>query len=279
MTDFGTASQWACLLQNLGTWQGSFTHLSPQGVIQDDIPSLVTLEGLNDNRTIRQTIQQFSLAGEAIYNRVLEYSSLNRSTLFFENGAFSQGSIQYGPFAEFGAELGLIEGERRLRLVQQFDKESNLAKLTLIREHRQGASQLEQPALTPQQLVGEWQGEAVTLYPDWRNPTRYSTRLSVKVEGNQLHQRLSTSEMELTSTAQINGSVLQFEQGRYPLQILLLPGGASANTPLTIPRGQPFLLEAGWLIREDLRHRLIRSYDARGEWISLTLVIEQKTSS
>lgn len=279
MTDSGAVSQWHCLLQNLGAWQGSFTHLSPQGVIQDDIPSLVTLEGLNDDRTIRQTIQQFSSTNELIYDRVLEYSSLNRSILFFENGAFSQGSLQYGPFSEFGAELGLIEGNQRLRLVQQFDKESNLARLTLIREHRQQTSKLEQPPLTPQQLVGDWQGEAITLYPDWRNPVRYTTQLCVKVEGDQLHQRLKTPDIELASTAQINGSILRFEQGRYPVQVLLLPNGASSNTPLTIPRGQSFFLEVGWLIRADLRQRLIRSYDARGEWGSLTLVTERKISS
>jgi hypothetical protein len=279
MTDFGTSSQWSCLLQNLGAWQGSFTQISPEGIIQSDIPSLVTLAGLNDNRTMRQTIQQFSATGEIVYDRVLEYSSLNRSTLFFENGAFSQGSIQFGPFSEFGAELGFIAGDRRLRLVQLFDKASQLAKITLIREHRQHTPKIESSVLTPDQLVGEWQGESVTLYPDWRNPVRYSTRLSVRIEGNQLHQQISAPGIELTSTAEINGSIVRFEQGRYPIQVLLLPDGASSTTPLSIPRSQSFFLEAGWLLQPNLRQRMIRSYDAQGAWLSLTLVTEQKISS
>ncbi|WP_460202450.1 DUF3598 family protein, partial [Scytonema sp. NUACC21] len=84
-------SQWVSLLKNLGEWQGSFTRLSTQGEILEDIPSVVSLEGLNDNQTIRQTIR---LGGN---QKVLEYSTLGRGVLFFENGAFSQGSIQLAP--------------------------------------------------------------------------------------------------------------------------------------------------------------------------------------
>ncbi|NJM69861.1 MAG: DUF3598 family protein [Scytonema sp. RU_4_4] len=29
-------SQWDCVLQNLGEWQGSFTHVSPQGELVED---------------------------------------------------------------------------------------------------------------------------------------------------------------------------------------------------------------------------------------------------
>ena len=271
-------TQWDALLQNLGHWTGSFTRLSPSGQIQSDQPSLVTLAGLDDNRTIRQTIQQFGTAGDLIYDRTLEYSSLNRSTLFFEDGSFSQGSIQFGPFSEFGAELGFIHGDHRLRLVQLFDKESQLSQLTLIREHRQDTARIDRPDLTASQLRGRWQGQAVTLYPDWRPPDRFTTELIVNLEVDRLTQQLSAPGISFSSTAQIDGSILRFEQGRHPMQLLLLPDGASSNTPLIIPRRQDFLLEAGWLIQPDHRQRMIRSYDAKGEWISLTLVNEHRLS-
>jgi hypothetical protein len=279
MTDSSTASQWDSVLRNLGAWQGSFTQLSPQGVLQEDAPSLVTLEGMNSNQMIRQRIQRFSLeTGETVYDKSLEYSSLGRSTLVFENGAFSQGSIQFAPFTEFGAEMGFIWGDRRLRLVQLFDKESNLSSFTLIREHRQHTLVSERPPLTVERLLGQWQGEAITLYPDWRTPTRYNTTLAVTVEGNRLHQHLTAPQIELTSSARIDGSILLFEQGKTPVQVLLLPDGASANTPLAIPRRQPFFLEAGWLVEDNLRQRMIRSYDAQGGWSNLTLVTERKVS-
>ncbi|NJO40426.1 MAG: DUF3598 family protein [Cyanobacteria bacterium CRU_2_1] len=272
-----STSQWDNLLCNLGAWQGSFTRLSPQGILSEDIPSLVTLEGLNNNQTIRHTIQHFSsVTGERVQNKVLEYSSLNRSILLFADGAFSQGSMQYAPFSEFGAELGLIWGDRRLRLVQLFDTGNHLTRLTLIREHRQHTPAAERPPLSVEMLLGEWQGDAVTLYPDWRTPDRFSTRLSVNREGDRLHQRLTTPQIDFTSSAQINGSILLFDRGSTPIQVLLLPDGTSSNTPLTIPRGKPFWLEAGWLIEPNLRQRMIRSYDDRGGWVSLTRVIERK---
>jgi hypothetical protein len=272
-----TRSQWDNLLCNLGDWRGSFTQLSPQGNIKEDIPTQVTLDGLNQNQTVRQVVRHFSETGEVSREKVLEYSSLNRSTLFFEDGAFSQGSMQFGPFAEFGAELGFIQGNRRLRLVQLFDTNSNLSSLTLIREHRAGTEAAERPTLTVEQLVGEWRGEATTLYSDWRSPDYYTTHLIVQREGDRLHQKLTAPNLELDSSAQIQPNLLLFDQGSYPIQMLLLPDGASSNTPLTIPKGKPFFLEAGWLIQPSLRQRLIRSYDDRGGWVSLTLVTEHKT--
>lgn len=280
MTIDAATSQWERLLLNLGAWQGSFSRLSPQGMLQEDSPTLVTLEGLNENQTIRQTIQHFSATtGEPVQNKVLEYSSLNRSTLFFTDGAFSQGSMQLAPFTEFGAELGFIQGDRRLRLVQLFDQDGHFSRLTLIREHRQHTPVAERPPLSVEMLQGMWQGEAVTLYPDWRAPDRYATSLQIHREGNLLHQRLTTPQWELASTGEISGAIVRFEQGSYPVQLLLLPDGASSNTPLTVPKGKPFFLEAGWLAADNLRQRMIRSYDARGGWASLTLVTERKVDS
>lgn len=277
MTDRGAVSQWDCFLKNLGIWQGSFTHFSPQGVLQNDIPSLLTLEQI-EPQTVRLTLQRFAFTGEPIADLVQEYTSLNRSILFFDTGAFSQGSIQYGPFSEFGAELALLVDDRRLRLVQQFDKEGQCSQLTLIREQRSSVDLPPLPDLTPEQLVGTWQGTAVTIYPDWKSATSYETRLVVEQEGDRLHQQLYAPGLEISSTAQIDGSILLFQQGNYSIQVIMLPGGASANIPTVIPRGQPFFLEAGWLVAPDLRQRLIRSYDDRGGWVSLTLVTERKKS-
>ncbi|HAA33531.1 MAG TPA: hypothetical protein DCE56_44650 [Cyanobacteria bacterium UBA8553] len=273
-------SQWDCLLKNLGEWQGSFTRFSPQGQQLEDTPSVVSLEGLNNNQTIRQTIRLCSL-NQTVDEKVLEYSSLNRSTLFFENGAFSQGSMQWGPFSEFGAELGLIDGNRRVRLVQLFNKDSQLSQLTLIREKLAGTDASEHPELTLEQLLGEWEGEAVTMYPDWRSPDTYPTRLTLyRQDPNRLVQQLTygtgTSVRTLTSSAQINNSVLHFDQGTLPVQVLLLPDGASSNCPLQVKPGHFFVLEVGWLVQPDQRQRLVRSYSDKGEWISLTLITEQR---
>lgn len=273
-------SQWEYLLKNLGEWQGSFTRFSPQGKLLEDIPTVVSLEGLNNNQTIRQIIRRLP-PGQPVNEKVLEYSSLNRSTLFLENGAFSQGSIQWGPFSEFGAELGLIEGDRRLRLVQLYNKENQLERLTLIREKLAGTDTPERPPLTVEQLLGEWQGEAMTIYPDLRSPDTYPTHLKIDREDtNRIVQQLSygagASARTISSTAQINGSVLSFDQSALPTQVVLLPDGASSNCPLVVKPGHVFVLEVGWLLQPNRRQRLVRTYSDKGEWVSLTLVREQK---
>ncbi|MBD2164048.1 DUF3598 family protein [Calothrix membranacea FACHB-236] len=266
-------SKWERLLLNIGEWHGSFTSFSAQGELLQDIKSVVSLEGLNNNQTIRQIV---SLQGQE--DLVLEYSSLSKSILLFENGAFSQGSIQFGPFSEFGAELGLIYENRRLRLVQLFDKNSQLNKLTLIPEHLAGTEALESQNLQIEDLLGEWRGEATTIYTDFRPANTVSTTLKLQLDdAGRFIQTLSFGQHIITSSATIKGSIIHFDQDpQKQMQVLLLPHGASATSPLKINLRQSFILEVGWLIKPNLRQRMIRSYSDKGEWVSLTLVTEER---
>ena len=282
-------TQWECLLQNLGDWQGSFTRFSPEGELIEDIPTVVSLHGLNNNQTIRQIIRRCP-SDRPVEEKILEYSSLGRGVLFFENGAFSQGSIQLSPFGEFGAELGLIAGDRRLRLVQLFE-DRKLTTITLIRERLADTTTPEprQPSpnfaaienkLKVEDLLGEWQGEAITIYPDRRSPDTYPVQLQVTKNGNnRITQQLTISQgnsIQVNSKARIEGSLLYFDEGSQFNQVLLLPDGASATCPQEVRSGQAFFLEAGWLLQPNLRQRLIRRYDDKGGWSSLTLVTERK---
>ena len=281
-------TQWECLLQNLGDWQGSFTRFSPEGELIEDTPTVVSLHGLNNNQTIRQIIRRCP-SDRPVEEKILEYSSLGRGVLFFENGAFSQGSIQLSPFGEFGAELGLIAGDRRLRLVQLF-KDRKLTTITLIREIADTTTsepRQSSPAaaidnkLKVEDLLGDWQGEAITIYPDRRSPDTYPVQLQIAKNGDdRITQQLTISQgnstFQVNSQARIEGSLLYFDQGPQPNQVLLLPDGASATCPQEVRSGQAFFLEAGWLLQPNLRQRLIRRYDDKGGWSSLTLVTERK---
>jgi hypothetical protein len=271
-------SQWECLLKNLGEWQGSFTRLSPQGQEVENIPTVVTLEGLNDNKTVHQVVR-YLYRDRSPRELVLEYSSLNRTILFFDNGAFCQGSMQWGPYGEFGAEFGLINGDRRLRLVQQYNNTNQLERLVLIREKLPQSNTSERPPLTLEQLIGEWQGDAVTIYPDLRTPDTYTTYLQIERQSNNcVKQKLSFGNRTIASTAKVDGSCLVFENSGLPVQILFLPDGASCNCPLEIKSGQNFVLEMGWLVQLNRRQRIIRSYNEKGTWVSCTLVTEEKIS-
>lgn len=270
------SSQWENFLKNLGEWQGSFTRFSPQGDLIQDTPSVVSLIGRNNNQKVEQTVRYLP-SDEPPRELFLEYTYLSNKILFFETGAFSQGSLQWGPFSEFGAEFGLVEGTRRLRMVILYDRASQCDRITLIRERLAGTDTPERPPLTANHLLGTWQGQATTLYPDYREPEIYPTHLHIELESeSRLQQTLTFGDRVLTSTAQIQGSCLLFDRGSLPVQILLFPDGASANCPVQIKPGYPFVLEMGWLLDPHRRQRIIRSYSPKGEWTSATLVEEEK---
>ncbi len=272
-------SQWERLLKNEGAWVGSFTQLSPLGRVQRDIPSVVSLQSFEEGKAMRQIIQK-SPPGEDPQRTQLEYRSLARSVLFLADGAFSQGSMQWGPFSEFGAELGLIAEPHRLRLVQLFGKDRSLQQLTLIREHREGTTPSLRPPLTVADLEGTWQGNAVTIYPDWAETT-YATQLQITRTGDRLQQVLSMANgiPPMASEGRIEGDRICFEGGSQTVQLLLLPDGASSVCPTHIEPRQPIFLEVGWLLNPHQRQRLIRQYNAQGTWTGLTLVTETKVTS
>ncbi|QQE64082.1 hypothetical protein GFS31_07550 [Leptolyngbya sp. BL0902] len=242
----------------------------------EDVPTEVALLAQDGGSLMRQEIRKWP-TGQPIQETVLEYRSLGRGVLFCEDGAFSQGSIQWSPVSEFGAELGLIYGQERLRLALVFPRQASLGRLTLIREHLKGERPSLRSPLSVDSLLGTWVGRGTTVYPDYQPETALASRLMITDSGDTVTQTLSLdSGATLQSQGQRVGSTIQFSQGRQPVTVLLLPSGASATFPTAIVPGQPFFLEVGWLITPTLRQRLIRTYDERGTWVSLTQVMEEK---
>ena len=250
-------SQWECLLQNLGCWQGSFTRLSKTGEILEDILSETSLELKEDNHTVRQVVRRFY--GDQPQDLVLEYRTLNKSTTFFENGAFSQGALQFAPFTEFGAEFGLIDGDRRMRLDIVYDRASQLDRFTFIREHLPHSTTPERPLLELDHLIGKWEGEAITISSDWLTPEISPTVTEWRQNGDRVTN-------------------LGDQDTLLPTQTLFLPDGASVTCPIAIASRQPFSLSVSWLLKPDLHQQMIRTYDHKSGWTSLALVTERKVS-
>lgn len=281
-------NNWNNFLKNLGEWQGSFTQFAPSGEILSLTPSILNLEGSEDDRLVTFRLRRYAVEDYSqppISEIQQEYRSIGRQNVFFDTGAFSKGTIQLAPFSEFGAEYGFVSENRRLRFVQLFDSEHHFINLVLIREFRSGTDAPERPPLTVDQLIGKWQGQAVTAYADLRDPEEHTTSLEInRIDGDspegrlcqRLEQKLSWGERTISTTAKISANKLHFEDGNSPREILLLPDGGSSNVPLQIQRHAPFFVEAGWLVTDNERQRLIRSYNAKGEWISSTHVIEQR---
>lgn len=266
-------SQWACFLENLGIWYGSFTRYSPLGELGEDKPTIVSLIGQQSNTKVHQTVEYLNNPSR---NVTLDYQNLNRSILFFEDGAFSQGTTQYAPFSQFGGEFGFRCGDRRLRLVVMYDINSAIDYLVLIREALQHATSSERPHLSVDQLVGTWIGEAVSLSIDYLKPETVRTQLTIETTDSGIQQSLIYGDRTLRSAAKLDGSRLLFDDGPQQFQLLMLPDGASLNCPRQIQLGAPFVIEVGWLLAPDRRQRLMRTYDAKGGWTGATLVTEQR---
>ena len=271
--------KWENFLKNLGEWRGSFTHISPEGNILKSTPSILNLETFDNNQGVMLRLRRFGKEGyesEPTQDFKQEYRSLGRQIILFDTGAFSKGSFFFGAMSEFAAEYGFVDDDRRLRFVQIYDKEANFEKLVFIREFRSNTDAYERPKLTVDQLLGTWKGKADTDFADLRPSQSYDTNLEIKDIGNNyLEQTLSFQDQKITSKAKIKGNKLLFE-GKNNRQILLLSDGGSSNVPLKLQPRQAFFVEAGWLVRENERQRLIRSYDDKGEWVSSTHIIEHK---
>jgi Domain of unknown function (DUF3598) len=273
-------SQWECVLQNLGEWQGSFTRLSPTGEEIEDIPSLITLTGVDENRSIHLALTRYYPDPDGILQpqeMAFDFSEPSAGAVFFETGAFSEGSPYLRMGAPGGAEFAFRHEDRRLRSILQFDADGQLFRLTLIREQQVGSNAPERSPLDVASWLGVWQGEAVTRYPGSPQidfaPTTQTVSLTddrtvtrSQKTGSQVTESILTIDSESDRTRLTNQST----------QVILLPDAAYALCPTQIEPGVSIALEVGWSIAPNIRQRLIRTYTDRGEWLSLTFITESK---
>jgi len=276
-------SNWENFLKNRGEWHGTFTQVAPTGELLDSVPSILTIAALEGDRLALFRVRRFGAGGYSeppIAETQQELRTIGNQSIFFDTGAFSKGTMQLAPFAEFITEYGFIAENRRLRFVQLFDTEHYFTKLVLIREFRHQTAASERQPLTAAQLLGVWQGEAVTAYADLSNPEIHQTRLEIQqIDTDRLAETYAWGNHKTTAIATIRPNQLYFGEEKPARTVLLLPDGGSSHVPNQIQRHQPFSVEVGWLINDHERQRLIRSYNHKGEWVSSTHVIEYKISN
>ena len=275
-------AQWDNIRKNLGTWEGSFTKFSPEGQELSDTPSVLVLQEEDADR-IKLTLTR-TASGEAPNEMLRTFSKPGPGPIvpFLETGAFCQGSTYWSTVSQAGAELALTSADRRLRLVLLYaglgQGRSNLSNITLIRESRAGSGAVESPPLAVGQLLGTWTGTSISHNAMGGISDPMNSELVIQQKGDVLRQSLKFGGHTIETKGRIEGNAIQFDSGPQPVQLLMLPGGASANGPLQVQPNQPFFLEAGWMLDATHRQRLIRRYDAKGNWESVTLVKEEKVN-
>ncbi|NEO87781.1 MAG: DUF3598 family protein [Spirulina sp. SIO3F2] len=269
------ASQWENLFQNAGTWNGVFTRLEPDGTVVSNTPSCLQLERTAANQCRFQLTRYPE--GQPPQNHQTDFASLARTALFFNDGSFSKGSMQWSPVSEFGAEFGLTLPNARLRLVQMFKSGGDLSYLVLIPETREGEAEVVRPPLSVEQLMGTWRGEAIAYFTDWTQsdpmPTEYTIAPS---STGPITQTWRLGDESGQTQIQQQGDRLCFEESGISYQLLLLPKGGSSLCPQTIRHRVAFRCELAWLIDPQTRLRVIRHYGADGGWQHSTWVKETK---
>ncbi|WP_030006851.1 DUF3598 family protein [Picosynechococcus sp. NKBG042902] len=276
------ASQWENFLKNLGNWRGSFAGVNLDGEITTEVPSILTLSLIDGNRDkVLFTLRRFENGGydsEPTSNMSQEFTGLGRHTMFFDTGSFSKGSMCLSSISSFIAEYGFIKGDRRMRMVQMYGDAFTFNKLVFIREFREGSNAQERPPLTVEQLLGTWEAEYHVYTPDLDPPKMHQSRLTLSKEGDYLHQTLELEHQAIASKGQIQGNTIRFTEGSTPRNLVLLPDGASMNVPPQLAQRQAFFVEAGWLVSDNERQRIMRNYNDRGEWVSSTLIFERRVA-
>ena len=102
-------NNWESFLKNLGEWQGSFTSISLLGELLNSTPSILNLEGFENNQLVRFRLRRFGSSGYSeppLSDYSQEYRSLGRQVIFFATGAFSKGSLQLGSVLKFNSKTG-----------------------------------------------------------------------------------------------------------------------------------------------------------------------------
>jgi Domain of unknown function (DUF3598) len=273
-------SQWECVLENLGEWVGSFTTVTPTGELIEDIPSLIELEGVRDHQAIHLVLKRFYPLPNSTerYQKevVWDFSTPpGVGALYFETGAFSSGILAINIGVKSIFEFSLVAADRRFRMIQMFDIQQQLDRITFVREQRQGTTPPERPQLKISDLFGNWKGIAISLYGDGRSPTTVPTKstLTVSDTGYQLIE----DDLLIDLTVNLDERLLQFKDDRdsQSYQTILLPDGGYATTPTQIRLGHAFALEIGWIHQIGKRQRLVRRYDNTGKWESVTFIVEE----
>ncbi|MEB3233654.1 MAG: DUF3598 family protein [Leptolyngbyaceae bacterium] len=269
-------NQWDNLFKNEGTWLGSFTSLSPDGTVVSDTPSRLTLERTSD-ASARFQVTRYPTDAPPQATQT-EFASINRASLFCEDGSFTKGSMQWNALAQFGTEFGLTLDNERLRLVQLFAPGGCLEQLVLIRETREGMAGVDRLPLAVDQLVGTWRGKAVTYFRDWYIADPVETEIAIAPHASGMGETWRTGPATGQREARLSGSGLLFAQDGIDYQMLLLPNGGWSLCPQQLQPRTTFWCELGWLTSPTTRLRLMRQYEADGSWAHQTWVTETKVA-
>lgn len=278
------ADQWNYIRKNVGEWHGTFVQFSPEAVCTSKTPSVLTLDedrpGQHMTLVLKRTPEG---KPEHTTERELGYPGAVPYICFFPTGAFSQGAMQRRPWSSFGAEFSLLSDRRRLRLVQLYngtaDGDHRLDYVTLIPEHRPAAPPPSHEAMFDKRLsldtiLGTWTGKSLYLSATMETPQVSKSCWQAQRIGAEICLSGDTEADESQRFKSLDFHRWQAVDG--PVQLWLLPGGVSCTVYPQLPRHHAGRLELCWYLTPHQRQRIVRDYDAEGNWLGTALMLEHR---
>ena len=245
-----------CLALHLGEWHGLFSDYRPTAhggwELVGQKRSLITFEAL-ELGAIRQTNAYYPLEGSPnpTSRQSWVYRDFSPGLRFFPDGSFSNGRLQLAPFSDFAVEQGFLWGDRKARVVQQWDAQGCLARVTVISERR---------------------GQPLDPVADCSPLSKERLRACLQGRWRGIAQSFSAADSLLSET---HVDLSEWASPWDPLPGGLWMGGPDPLPIPTLHRDRRFSLSLSWFPEgPEGRHllRLVRDYDERGAWQRVTLV-------
>jgi hypothetical protein len=247
-----------CLALHLGEWHGLFFDYRPTAhggwELVGQKRSLITFEAL-ELGAIRQTNAYYPLEGSPnpTSRQSWVYRDFSPGLRFFPDGSFSNGRLQLAPFSDFAVEQGFLWGDRKARLVQQWDAQGRLVEVTAILERR---------------------GQPLDPVADCSPLSKERLRACLQGRWRGIAQSFAVAEGRFAQT-EVDCSGAEWLSNWDPLPGGLWIGGPDPLPIPTLHRDRRFSVSLSWFPEgPEGRHllRLVRDYDERGAWQRVTLV-------
>lgn len=273
-------TQKQCLALHLGRWEGIFTEYTPDSLeIKAQKRSVITFEQ-PEPQIIRQTNAYFSMGSELVNSTPTswEYRDFSVGLRFFEDGSFSNGKVQLAPFSDFATEQGFLVGDQKVRVVQQWNAQGITTSFTTIREIRGTWQDPGTTLISPDHLLGRWQGSTTTFTAAEYTPIISEIELEFQRDQDDWTEQIKIAGQTIKIDGVIAGSRLYLP--KFKGQMLFLPGNLIVYSPEQLPisthSDRSFKVGLGWLPAPDIYLRMIRQYDQNGSWQSVALLQAKK---
>ena len=241
-------------------WFGTWTYYSPEKEVMNSFQGVRCFQANADKTVIAHSNHYtFSDGSTSSKSWTLEKESCNQPDGVVHPAIGGMRAIYLNPNAtawvtkkrqsdqSFGAELFFYHQNKRTSIVQIYNSQGELEKITQIRE-QWGKFPEDPPAETINQLSGNWIGEKQSI----------------------------TADLKLSAPEKVEELI--FDPTRGKNQCICLPDGAICYAQKTIEFGEPFEIIAGKLVSDREYKRIAAKYDDSGSFVQLTCEVFHRTN-